>query len=93
MTRIARANILGVGISAISMEDAVHCADRFLQDGSRGSICVTGVHGIMEAQKDEQFRRILNSSVLTTPDGVPAVWFGRLHGFSNMPRVCRKGGV
>jgi len=48
---------------------------------------VTGVHGIMEAQKNPAFRSILNSSLLTTPDGTPAVWVGRWQGHSQMRRV------
>jgi N-acetylglucosaminyldiphosphoundecaprenol N-acetyl-beta-D-mannosaminyltransferase len=82
-----RVNILGVGVSAISMSDAVDLSDRFLREGSQAYICVTGVHGIMEAQGDEEFRKILNSSFLTTPDGVPTVWLGHFHGFERMTRV------
>lgn len=41
----------------------------------------------MEAQCDPQFRSILNRSLLTTPDGMPTVWVGRLRGFSRMKRV------
>jgi len=87
MDQITRANVLGVGISAISMADAVHYSDALLQNGRRGYICVTGVHGVMEAQEDKQFRNILNSSFLTTPDGMPTVWVGHLQGFKNMTRV------
>ena len=87
MEKIARANVLGVGISAISMADAVHYSDALLQRGARGYICVTGVHGIMEAQGDERFRDILNGSFLTTPDGKPTVWVGRWQGLKNMTRV------
>ncbi len=50
-------------------------------------MCVTGVHGIMEAQSDENFCDILNRSFLTTPDGMPTVWLGRIHGFKHMSRV------
>jgi N-acetylglucosaminyldiphosphoundecaprenol N-acetyl-beta-D-mannosaminyltransferase len=87
VARPERANILGVGVSAISMADAVHHSDTLLQEGSRGYICVTGVHGITEAQSDEKFRAILNSSFLTTPDGMPTVWLGRWQGHKNMTRV------
>ncbi len=85
--RITRANVLGIGVSAISMQDAVRCTDRLLQQGGRGYICVTGVHGIMEAQADAEFRKILNSSFLTTPDGMPTVWVGHWQGLRNMSRV------
>ncbi len=82
-----RANVLGVSVSAISMTDAVYYTDMLLQGNSQGYVCVTGVHGVMEAQTDERFRSILNSSFLTTPDGMPTVWVGRLQGFTNMTRV------
>jgi N-acetylglucosaminyldiphosphoundecaprenol N-acetyl-beta-D-mannosaminyltransferase len=85
--QITRANVLGVGVSAISMEEAVRCTDSLLQDGGHGYICVTGVHGIMEAQVDDEFRKILNSSFLTTPDGMPTVWVGHWQGLRSMSRV------
>jgi N-acetylglucosaminyldiphosphoundecaprenol N-acetyl-beta-D-mannosaminyltransferase len=81
-----RANLLGVGIDAIDMPIAV---ERILADPrerSRGYVCVTGVHGIMEAQRDERLRAILNGSFMTTPDGMPTVWIGRAQGRS-MSRV------
>lgn len=82
-----RVNILGVGVSAVSMDEALLASEALLDQGGAGYICVTGVHGIMEAQQDEGFRQILNRSFLTTPDGVPTVWLGRLHGFKSMTRV------
>lgn len=41
----------------------------------------------MEAQKNPELRSILNRSLLTTPDGMPTVWLGRLQGFVDMKRV------
>lgn len=84
---IPRANILGVGISAINMERTLSLFDEWLGDGTRGYVCVTGVHGVMEAQKDPAFCGILNRSLLTTPDGMPTVWVGRFQGFWTMDRV------
>ncbi len=83
----ARVNILGVGVSALNMETALRETEQLLDRGKQGYICVTGVHGIMEAQSDEGFRDILNRSFLTTPDGMPTVWLGRMQGFKQMSRV------
>jgi N-acetylglucosaminyldiphosphoundecaprenol N-acetyl-beta-D-mannosaminyltransferase len=82
-----RVNILGVGVSAVSLDEAVDRTEAFLSGDAQGYVCVTGVHGIMEAQTDSEFRRILNRSFLTTPDGMPTVWLGRASGFKNMTRV------
>ena len=83
----ARANILGVGVSAINLDLAVAAVAQALEQKAKGYVCVTGVHGVSEAQQDAAFRAILNHSFLTTPDGMPTVWMGRWQGFREMRRV------
>ena len=85
--RRRRVNVLGVGIDAINMDSALAALFAALEHRTGGYVCVTGVHGVMEAQRDADFRRILNQSLLTTPDGMPMVWIGRAHGFPGMDRV------
>jgi N-acetylglucosaminyldiphosphoundecaprenol N-acetyl-beta-D-mannosaminyltransferase len=82
-----RVNVLGVGISVLSLDLAVKEVLSAASSGKRGYICVTGVHGVSEAQADSQFKSILNESFLTTPDGMPMVWMGRIRGHSGMTRV------
>ena len=84
---LPRANVLGVGIHAIDMEEAVRQSDLLLQSGGKGYVCVTGVHGIMEAQSDPALRDILNRAYLCVPDGMPTVWVGRLRGHHAVRRV------
>jgi N-acetylglucosaminyldiphosphoundecaprenol N-acetyl-beta-D-mannosaminyltransferase len=81
------ANVLGVNVSAIDLKKAVEIADRWIGAGDCGYVCVTGVHGVMEAQSDAEFRHILNHACINTPDGMPMSWVGRLQGFSKMDRV------
>jgi len=81
------ADVLGVKVSAIDLTGAVDMADRWIATQSCGYICVTGVHGVMEAQRDSQFRSILNHAFLNTPDGMPMSWVGHLQGHSQMDRV------
>jgi N-acetylglucosaminyldiphosphoundecaprenol N-acetyl-beta-D-mannosaminyltransferase len=50
-------------------------------------ICVTGMHGVMECQRDEGLRRIHNLAGLVTTDGMPLVWLCRLKGFRGVERV------
>jgi N-acetylglucosaminyldiphosphoundecaprenol N-acetyl-beta-D-mannosaminyltransferase len=82
-----RANVLGVGISALNLQLAAEAVVQAIERKSRGYICVTGVHGVSEAQNDHAFGRILNHAFLNTPDGMPMVWMGRLQGFRDMGRV------
>jgi N-acetylglucosaminyldiphosphoundecaprenol N-acetyl-beta-D-mannosaminyltransferase len=85
--RPPRANVLGVGVSAINLDSAVAAVTRALELKTKGFVCVTGVHGVSEAQSDPAFRRILNEAFLNTPDGMPMVWVGRAQGFREMRRV------
>jgi N-acetylglucosaminyldiphosphoundecaprenol N-acetyl-beta-D-mannosaminyltransferase len=85
--QIKRINILGVGLSAINLDLALAAIDSALARKFRGYVCVTGVHGVMEAQRDESLRAILNGAYLNTPDGMPMVWLGRLNGAREMGRV------
>ncbi|MGB8479619.1 MAG: WecB/TagA/CpsF family glycosyltransferase [Acidobacteriaceae bacterium] len=83
----AHADVLGVKVSAINLKLAVELADQWVTAGNHGYICVTGVHGVMEAQSDSEFRRILNQAFVNTPDGMPMSWIGHLQGFREMNRV------
>src|SRR5579859_2849144 len=82
-----RVNVLGVGISALNLDSALLAISQALEQRHKGYICVTGVHGVSEARKDPDFRRILNQALLNTPDGMPMVWMGRLQGFTRVGRV------
>ena len=84
---IERVNVLGIGISVINLRTALAAIADAVRDRRKGYICVTGVHGVMEAQADAAFRKILNGAFLCTPDGMPMVWLGRLHGHREMSRV------
>jgi exopolysaccharide biosynthesis WecB/TagA/CpsF family protein len=82
-----RINVLGVGVHALNPRMAVAVVEKALKDRAKGYICVTGVHGVSEAQSDPHFRAILNGALLNTPDGMPMVWAGRWTGFRQMERV------
>jgi N-acetylglucosaminyldiphosphoundecaprenol N-acetyl-beta-D-mannosaminyltransferase len=84
---VPRANILGVGISVINMEDAVRLSDSLIRSNGQGYVCATDVHTVIEAQSDAEFRDVLNGSFMTTPDGMPLVWVGRIQGHEKISRV------
>ena len=81
------ADVLGVMVSALDLKLAVELADRWVAAGRPGYVCLTGVHGVMEAQSDGELCRILNHAVINAPDGMPMTWMGRLQGFREMNRV------
>jgi N-acetylglucosaminyldiphosphoundecaprenol N-acetyl-beta-D-mannosaminyltransferase len=84
---IPRFDVLGVGVSAVVMTSAVAQISSWIERGERHYVCVTGVHGVMESQRDPDLRRIHNQSGLTTPDGMPMVWAGHWAGLPHVRRV------
>jgi N-acetylglucosaminyldiphosphoundecaprenol N-acetyl-beta-D-mannosaminyltransferase len=82
-----RVNVLGVGISVLNLQTALTAIAEAIRTRQKGYICVTGVHGVMEAQHNPAFKNILNNAFLCTPDGMPMVWAGRLNGHREMSRV------
>jgi N-acetylglucosaminyldiphosphoundecaprenol N-acetyl-beta-D-mannosaminyltransferase len=87
MQKVPRANILGVGVSALNMAMALEIIEGWIERREPHYVCVTGVHGVMESQRDGELRRIHNRAGLVTPDGMPLVWLSRLQGFHHVERV------
>ena len=84
-----RIDVLGVGISVLNLESAIkHITDACNTPQHLGYVTITGVHGVMESQEDEELKAIHNNSFLSTPDGMPMVWMGKYaHGHKDMDRV------
>jgi len=80
-------NVLGIGIHAVTMSAAVETIATAIAQGSRGYVCATGVHGVMEAQREPSLRTIFAQALLVVPDGMPMVWMGRLQGLRQIRRV------
>lgn len=80
-------NVLGVGISAVDLDGALRIITDWIDARERTYVCVTGVHGVMESQRDEGIRAIHNRAGLVTPDGMPLVWLSRSRGFRHVTRV------
>lgn len=85
---IPRSNVLGVGISVLNLELAEEAMFKGVDEPRlQGFVTITGVHGVVESQKDEELKKIHNRSYLSTPDGMPMVWLGWWNGFDYMDRV------
>ncbi len=84
---IDRVDVLGVHVSAVNPAMALAEIERWIACREPHYVCVTGVHGVMECQRDAELLRIHNGSGLTTPDGMPMVWAGHRAGAAWMDRV------
>ena len=81
------ANILGVPISVVDMDAAVHTMKDWIDRKRRDYVCVCNVHTVMECQKDKATLEIYRKAGMVTPDGMPLVWVSRLMGLSGVRRV------
>jgi len=68
--------ILGVRVDfGMSMDDVlIYIENVLLKKEGTHYICTTNPEFIMEAQKDEEFKRIINQSDLSVPDGIGVVY-------------------
>ena len=80
-------NVLGIAVDPLHMESALAHVGSALSQRRKGYVCMIGVHGIMEAQRDPKLAQIYARSTLAVPDGMPTVWLGRSQGFPQMQRV------
>jgi len=80
--------LLGVRVHAVQIPNVIEQMLVWIANRSSSHfIAVTGMHGIMEAQHDPNFKETLNAADLVVPDGMPLVWIGRHRGFPLRRRV------
>ncbi len=82
-----RANILGVGVDAVTMDDVIAHVTRWIAEHQSGFICVTSAHGIIECQGDPHLRAIHDRAALVVPDGMPIVLMARWLGHPQTAQV------
>jgi N-acetylglucosaminyldiphosphoundecaprenol N-acetyl-beta-D-mannosaminyltransferase len=87
LSELPCANILGVGIHAITMAQAVDQISSWLETRARQYVSVCTVHTVMECQRAAAVRQAVNGAGLATPDGMPLVWLGRWQTNLNVTRV------
>jgi N-acetylglucosaminyldiphosphoundecaprenol N-acetyl-beta-D-mannosaminyltransferase len=83
----ARVDVLGVGVCPVSIPLVLDTIDGWIRARQPHYVCVTGVHGVMESQRDPELRLIHNEAGLVVPDGMPLVWLSRLGGHPETDRV------
>ena len=82
-----RASVLGVGVSAINIRQAVDAIDGWVQERRAVYVCVAAAHSIMDCRHDPGLRSVFNKAAMVTPDGMSLVWYLRLLGYRGVQRV------
>jgi N-acetylglucosaminyldiphosphoundecaprenol N-acetyl-beta-D-mannosaminyltransferase len=80
-------NIFGSLISAISLSQAVSLIEEKIHEKTSSYICVCPVSSIVTAAEDREFQHIINNSFISTPDGMPVVWYLKSKSAKDVTRV------
>ncbi|MDB5230095.1 MAG: glycosyltransferase [Chitinophagaceae bacterium] len=80
--------VLGVHIYEYNIRKITNEIIHHIKDNPKTNrlISATGAHGIIHAQRIPGFKKLLDSFYLNLPDGMPAVWVGRMKGAREMQR-------
>ena len=87
MVRSSHFYVAGVRIDAVRVQDTIDRMHLWIQEGRKEYVVLTGAHGVVEMQNDPELLRINNAAGLTTPDGMPIVWLGRVAGCAEIEKV------
>jgi len=91
--------ILGVRIDNLSLSEILNKVESFLSDNKQHYIVTSNPEFLVKAQKDEEFKNILNQADLSIPDGVGLVLASlllgerikeRIAGVDLMEAICKK---
>lgn len=72
--------VLGVRIDNVTMEEALEKVKEFFKNGKKSYVVTPNPEFIVAAQKDAEFKKILNNADLSIPDGVGLIWASRIWG-------------
>lgn len=81
-------HFLGVRVDNLTMNEVLQKIQDFLRDGRQHYIVTINPEFIIKAQKDREFREILNNADLAIADGIGIVWASRLAGEPLKERVA-----
>ena len=80
-------NVLGVKIHCVDMAKTMETIRRYIADGKPHMLVTADASGVSLAQRDKDFREIVNTADLVTPDGSGILWAGRRLGTPLIERV------
>jgi N-acetylglucosaminyldiphosphoundecaprenol N-acetyl-beta-D-mannosaminyltransferase len=90
---LKKVSILGVGITPTSYEDVCRTVRTWVLDRKNGtedagrSIFACAVHAVMSGVFQKETKSLLNSSNISTPDGMAVAWAMRSFGVRGQTRV------
>ena len=84
----SRAEILGVKVDMVTMQEAVERAEKYMAERAGVIVATANAEMIMRATHDAELKKILNEAALVVPDGAGTVWAANKLGYAMTERVA-----
>ena len=84
--RIKR-KIIKTNVDVINMSQCQQTIMNWVIDKKSKYVSTADTHVIVRSWFNNKYRKIINSSDITTPDGAPIAWAMRFFGFKNQKRL------
>lgn len=88
VARHRRVPILGVPVSALTMEELLAIIDGWIDRSERHFLCTLDVHALVHSHDAPDVRRIYQSASILAPDGMPIAWLLRRAAQPQAERLC-----
>jgi len=79
--------VANLSIFSGSIKEVVHRIGMWVVEKKHTYICVTGAHGIVEAQRYSSVMTAHREAGMVVPDGMPLVWVGKALGHKGTQRI------
>jgi len=80
-------DVIGTFIDAVTWDSAVRIISGWASNAESRYVCICNAHSVVTGTLDSLFRRVLDESDLSTPDGAPVAWFLRRTGYPDQERI------
>jgi N-acetylglucosaminyldiphosphoundecaprenol N-acetyl-beta-D-mannosaminyltransferase len=82
-----RAKVIGTFIDVISWTEAKQLLMKWARARESRYVCICNVHSVVTAIGNGEYRRVVESADMATPDGAPVAWTLRRKGFAKQERI------
>jgi N-acetylglucosaminyldiphosphoundecaprenol N-acetyl-beta-D-mannosaminyltransferase len=79
--------ILGVRVSNVDVPESLAIIEGLIESDTPHQVVTVNTEFVMAAQKDAEFKAIINATALALPDGVGLLWAARFLGYPLKERV------
>lgn len=75
-------------ISVTDEENAIQTVVGAINNGKKGYVCISTLRTVPIANRDDAYFKVMENSLMNTPDGTPLVWCGHWWGLKQVQRAC-----